>query len=96
MRKALTLLLLTLTLGLFTAGCMTLGARRYMEACLKAGYNEGECEMRALEIDRENKREIGRSLQETGRSLQDMSRPRPPSLSCTTTYFGNMATTNCH
>ena len=88
MRKAITLLLLTLMLGLFTAGCMTLGARRYMEACLKAGYNEGECEMRALEINRRAWQDVGQSFQEMSRPPQAPRMEQPASRPTTCIHLG--------
>lgn len=93
MRKAITLLLLTLTFGLLTTGCGLSRAQRSYNACLRAGYNEGQCEMLKLEMERQYWQGVGESLQNI---KLPTGPPQPPSLSCTTTYFGNMATTRCH
>lgn len=62
-----------LLLILSLAGCMSLRAQSYLDACLESGRNAGECKMLAHEIDMR----VWRAVQDAGAAMQRAAPVRP-------------------
>ncbi len=67
----------TIALAAAFTGCAAPVAKQYYNACLEAGYNEGECKMRAIEVNQRAWQNAGDAMQRFGEGLQRLSPPPP-------------------